>query len=353
MINNKFNTPKRSLILLLLLLISTMLFSDFLEIIKLDGTNELINIEDIENITFSDGSGLYSIPELIEVPAGSFNMGQVGLVGAEPVHQVTLTNNYSMGKYEITNQNFCDMLNLALDIGELSGDYENNVTVNNSNGQSAQLMDLDGVSASGDRYCEISYADGCFVVDDGRENRPVNYMTWYGAAFYTNMLSICAELTPLYDLSDWSCNTYPDDVSGFRLPTEAEWEYAARYNDERIYPWGNDAPTANHANYDYDFNGGVDEKTDVGSYSPFGDSQLGFCDLTGNVWEMTNDWVGDHSSEDQTNPLGPDSNYQNHRIRKGSDFAAWDIALPAAFRSNYHVLLPLIGTGFRVVKIGD
>lgn len=349
------NSTGKIIIVCMIFIASSLLFADSLQIIKADGSTSLIDIEDIINITFSSGAGGYTAPQMISVPAGSFEMGQLEIGGgsSEPIHNVTLTNDYSMSKYEITNQNFCDMLNYALTFGELSGNYANNITVNNANGESYQLLDLDGVSSTGQYFCEISYDGSQFVPDAGKENRPVNYMTWHGAAFYTNMLSRNCDLTELYDLSDWSCDIYPATDSGYRLPTEAEWEYAASYDDDRIYPWGNEFPTADHANFDFDYNGGLDEKTDVGSYSPLGDSQLGFCDLAGNVWEMTNDWVSDYSEEDQIDPTGPESNYNNHRIRRGGCFANWDLSLPCAFRSNFHIQLPLIGTGFRIAKIGE
>ncbi len=349
------NLMNKIVIMCMIFIASTFLSADSLQIMKTDGSTSLITIEDIDNITFSDGAGGYTAPEMISVPAGSFEMGQLDIGGgtSEPIHNVTLTNDYSMSKYEITNQNFSDMLNYALIFNELSGNYANNITVNNANGESFQLLDLDGISTNGQFFCEISFNGSQFVPDAGRENRPVILVTWHGAAFYTNMLSRNDGLTELYDLSDWSCNIYPATDSGYRLPTEAEWEYAARYDDGRIYPWGDEFPTGNHANYDFDYNGGVDDKTDVGSYSPLGDSQLGFCDMAGNVWEMTNDWVGDYTEEDQVDPTGPESNYNNHRIRRGGDFANWDLSLPCAFRSNYHIQLPLIGTGFRIAKIGE
>ncbi len=89
-------------------------------------------------------------------------------------------------------------------------------------------------------------------------DHPVVYISWHDAQAYCN----------------WA---------GLALPTEEEWEKAARGSDGRIYPWGDDPPTAEHGN----FNRTVGETTSVGRYSPWGDSPYGCVDMAGNVWEWT------------------------------------------------------------------
>ena len=133
-----------------------------------------------------------------------------------------------------------------------------------------------------------------------RADHPVLCVDWYGAAAYC----------------EWA---------GARLPTEAEWEYAARGPDSAIYPWGNSPPDSTLLNYA----GIVDDTTEVGSY-PDGASWCGALDMAGSVWEWVADWHGKHPSEAQTNPTGQPAG--QYKVVHGGSYADGLTCVRAAHR---------------------
>jgi formylglycine-generating enzyme required for sulfatase activity len=150
---------------------------------------------------------------------------------------------------------------------------------------------------------------------------PVMMVTWYGAARYCDWLSLRTGLPRAYEhTGDWSCNGGdPYGAQGFRLPTDAEWEFAAQYDDERTFPWGDGSPDCNRANFIVAPDVCVGWTSPVGGY-PDAPAALGLSDMAGNVWEWCNDWHECNlGTTPATDPVGPASG--TYRVFRGS---SWD-----------------------------
>ncbi len=268
------------------------------------------------------------------IPAGTFEMGDHhdGWAVSLPVHTVILDSFY-ISKYEITNRQYCDYLNSEMLAGDIKNPNLNSDIVYAADDISNSFPYCDtSISSS---YSQINYSANVFSVNikDGTtnmSNHPMVMVSWYGAVAYCNWKSQQQGLESCYDLSTWDCDF---TKNGFRLATEAEWEYAARggeYSPYYRYPWG-DTMDASMANYwltgDPYETGLWPHTAPVGYYdgnqTPAGTDMAngyGLYDMMGNVFEWCNDWYDPiyYSSSVTNNPTGPASG--SSRILRGG---AW------------------------------
>jgi len=242
---------------------------------------------------------------MVYVPAGSFKMGSdTGDSDEKPVHDVTL-DAFWIDRTEVTNVMF---EKFVVDTG-----YETDAEKQGSGW---------AFDAAKQEWSEVQGANwqhprGPASDLKGRDDHPVIQVSWNDANAYCK----------------WT---------GGLLPTEAQWEYAARGSQDYTYPWGNDPPNDTLLNY----NRKIGDTTKVGTYPP-GASWVGALDLAGNVWEWVQDWYGPYSSSTQTNPTGPTSG--TDRVLRGG---SWDLNasyVPAAIRHFVPQDIRVGAVGFRCV----
>ncbi|MDC1022812.1 SUMF1/EgtB/PvdO family nonheme iron enzyme [bacterium] len=221
--------------------------------------------------------------EMIFCPPGTFTMGsptsESGRAGDETQHQVTLTNGFYLGKYEVTQAQYQTVMN------------------GNSEGLNADPSQFKG------------------------SNRPVEKASWEDAQIFLSQLN-SIEQTAGRLPTGWK----------YVLPTEAQWEYACRAGTTTAYSWGNDI-NSSRANYNWDggSNDGNDYKQtrDVGQYAA---NPWGFFDMQGNVWEWVSDWKANYLIGAQTDPEGPASG--SNRVHRGGSWHSVGTALRSAKRND-------------------
>jgi len=266
------------------------------------------------------------IPEgFVLIPAGSFQMGSTeGYDRNKPVHEVTITKPFYMGKYEVTQ-----------------AEYE-------------KYCSYTGISSP-----SSSYGDG--------DNYPAYNVSWYAALVYCNKRSMAEGLTPCYSISvstnpeDWGdvpissnstwnaveCNW---NANGYRLPTEAEWEYAARAGDNTVDSLTYSGTNDENKLGDYAWYAGNSDNTthEVGKKEA---NAFGLYDMSGNVCEWCWNWFTDSydtTTEGGSDPTG--SSAGSDRVYRGGSIGGNSGFCAVSCRYGYSPYDHNRCLGFRVVR---
>ncbi len=259
--------------------------------------------------------------DMAKIPAGQFFMGsdqREAFPNEKPSHHVKL-DAFCMDLYEVT----MDKYKACSDVGKCR--------------RAPKEVDWPGIK---DKDRKV-YSPLCNANHPDHGNHPVNCVTW--------------------KMADTYCK-----AQGKELPTEAQWEYATRGPDGRVYPWGDDPPTAKHLNACgsecmawgqkhgvvlhelYKDNDGYAGTAPVGSF-PLGRSRFGPYDVVGNVWEWTADWYGPYKPGAEVDPTGPATGKK--KVIRGGAFngseASW---LRPSFRYAQDPEARSHGIGFRCAK---
>lgn len=252
------------------------------------------------------------LPEMVRVNGGTFTMGCIDgrdkdcNTTVKPPHEVTLST-YWIGKYEVTKAEYAVFFNEILKDSILSkkaGDY---------------------IDYRSEFKIQSILGNVIWITPEGTGNHPVSNISWEGAVAYCNWLS-------------------KKTGYKYRLPTEAEWEYAAR---------GGQASVKNRFLY-----AGSDQIGEVAWYAdnakktnPVGQkrpNQLDIYDMSGNVYEWCQDWYGSYTAGNQTNPGGPVSGRE--RVMRGGSFGMFEESLYLLAREKNYPNLSNQNLGFRVAR---
>ena len=185
-------------------------------------------------------------------------------------------------------------------------------------------------------------------------NLPVENVTWYDAIAYCNVLSQREGLTPCYNIIGTTV-TWRLDANGYRLPTEAEWEYAARGGKQTPFSFGDyvhdsDANCYNAYGYNNDASGHWvnDYLQHTVAVTEYPANAYGLYNMHGNVAEWTWDWYAEYNAS--TADLQSAVEEGRYKVVRGGGWNDFPKHIRSAYRSAFPADVPLYATGFRVVR---
>lgn len=271
---------------------------------------------------------------MVKIPGTTYDMGNHysgGYSEEKPVHTVTVDSFY-MSIHEVTNAQYCRFLNEAYKDKLIYVGY----AYIGSTGKVYAVGDDDysepyAVASYGPEESQIKFKDYQFIVDskEGHDisNHPVVFVSWFGAKAY--------------------CDYY-----GYQLPTEAQWELAARGGEFYYkYPWGSNTLKAHNF---YGSGGNPLDFIEHPFTSPVGhygrEGNYGLCDIIGNVWEWCSDYYDSsyYSESPENNPLGPESVSNGYRSVRGGGWYNNYSDCRVSNRDGSYPGNTNYGTGFRV-----
>ncbi len=261
----------------------------------------------------------------VEIPAGVFIMGAPDNFGWSSEHpqRIVFVDSFSISKNEVTNFQYAKFLNEVLAKGEIEIE-QGKVTDSKAKGE--VLCDL----RNGNPFAEIYFANGKFGVKKGREYFPVVYVSYYGAEKYAKFY-------------------------GMRLPTEAEWEKAASWQNGRKFLFSSATNGASKRKINFEDSNDPFEKLLPGT-TPVGYLGAGvnnLNDMSGNVWEWCSDYYNysqlkEYTSDVTKNPKGP--GYKSMKTIRGGAWNTEGFTTRTTMRLGINPNARLVNVGFRCVK---
>ena len=260
-----------------------------------------------QNIAPVDISHLLVEMAKVEAAGKQFQMGSnEGSPNEKPVHTVIFTKDFLISKTEVTQQDYTAILG----------------------------------------FCPSKFQG---------DSLPVEKITWFDAVFYCNARSKVCGFDTVYEYAEIigtpgdSCILVNPaghlDRNGFRLPTEAEWEYACRAGTKTKYYWGDSDDNETVGKYAWYSNNSENKTHNVGEKLP---NDYGLYDMCGNVYEWCNDWYGEYGSNSVIDPAGPDSGI--FRVQRGGcRFTPYSFCMVSR-RGNNYPSYRSSSTGFRIVR---